>query len=160
MTRKQKLELELSELRQSINDLLAIESDKLTEEQRAELDTKTTRIQLAEVEFRAAVVADPGPEITESRAEGTAEDRELRELRATVGLSRYIEAASEKRAVDGAELEFNQALKIGAHKFPLELLAPVEERATTDADTVTRPVRWLDRLFSVSAAASRVGRDV
>ena len=53
-------------------------------------------------------------------------------------------------------MEFNQALKIGAHKFPLEILSPVEERATTDTDTAVGVSRWLDRLFSVSAAA-RVG---
>ena len=35
-------------------------------------------------------------------------------------------------------------------------MSPIEERATTDVDTVTRPSRWIDRLFSV-AAASRVG---
>ena len=66
---------------------------------------------------------------------------------------RYIEAATEKRAVEGAELEFNQACSIGAHKFPLEILAPVEERATTNTDTAVITNRWLDRLFSESAAA-------
>ena len=158
MTTKQKLELELSELRQSINHLLAIEPDKLTEEQRGELATKTTRIQNAEVEFRAAVVADPGPEITETRTDETAEGRELRSLRGKVEFNHYIEAAVEKRSVEGPELEFNQALKIGAHKFPLELLAPapVEERATTNVDIVTSPKRWLDRLFA-QAAAARIG---
>ena len=58
MTTRQKLELELSELRQSINDLLAVESDKLSDEQRADLEAKTGRIQHAEVEFRAAIVSE------------------------------------------------------------------------------------------------------
>ena len=71
MTNKQRLEIERSELSESINGLLSLESDALTEEQRGELETKTKRAQLAEVEYRAAVVADPGPEITESRGEGT-----------------------------------------------------------------------------------------
>ena len=84
------------------------------------------------------------------------EAREFQELRGKVGLTRYIEAASEKRSVDGAELEFNQALRVGAHRFPLQILAPVEERAKTGIDTVSPPVRWLDRLFS-AAAAARVG---
>ena len=161
MTTTQTLQLELSELRQTINDLLAIEPAKLTEEQRAELATKTTRIQDAEVEFRASLVADPGPEITESREAGTAEQRELRALRGKVELHHYVEAAVEKRACDGAEAELNAALKIGAHKFPLEILAPVEtraieQRATTDVDIATTPKRWLDRLFA-QAAASRIG---
>ena len=72
-----------------------------------------------ETQYRAALTAE-GAE--EARAEGlfdgeSSEGREYRELRAKVGLNRYIEAATEKRAVDGAELEFNQALKIGVHKF-------------------------------------------
>ena len=86
------------------------------------------------------------------------EARELRELRGKVEIRQYIVAASEKRAVDGAALELNQHFGIGAHRFPLEMLAPpVEERANTDTSmsTVT-PRRWLDRLFDVSAA-SRVG---
>ena len=92
----------------------------------------------------------------ETETTESSEGREYRELRSKVGLSKYIEAASEKRAVDGAELEFNQMFGVGTHKFPLELLAPVEDRAETDVDTVTRPSRWIDRLFSVAAAA-RVG---
>ena len=89
----------------------------------------------------------------------TGEARELRELRGRVELRNYVGAAFEKRGVDGAELEFNQHLSIGAHRFPLEILAPeapVETRATTDVDTTVRPRRWLDRLFNVSSAA-RVG---
>ena len=37
-------------------------------------------------------------------------------------------------------------------KFPLRLLAPAEERATTNTDTTVRPLRWLDRLFAETAA--------
>lgn len=67
MTSRQRLELELSSLRSSINDLLSVEPEALTEEQRGELDTQTTRIQAAEVEYRGAVAAEPGPETTETR---------------------------------------------------------------------------------------------
>ena len=42
---------------------------------------------------------------------------------------------------------------MGAHAFPLRLLAPrLEIRAATGVDTVANSVRWLDRLFSESAA--------
>ena len=66
-----------------------------------------------------------------------------------------------EQVTDGAEAEFNAALGIAEGKngtrFPLELLAPpAETRATTDAETVTTPRRWLDRLFAMSAM-ERVG---
>ena len=154
MTKKSQLAIELSEKREKLNSLLEF-GDELTTEQRSEMSTLTERLQQLEPELRAAIILEE-TEQTVSTGEGTAEDRELRTLRERVGITQYIEAASEKRAVDGAELEFNQALKIGAHKFPLEILAPVEERATTDADTAVGVSRWLDRLFS-SAAASRLG---
>ena len=65
-------------------------------------------------------------------------------------------AAAEQRAVDGVEAELNAAMEISGNRFPLELLAPVELRATTDADTQTTPRRWLDRLFA-GTAAERLG---
>ena len=47
----------------------------------------------------------------------------------------------------------NAAVGIPGNRFPLELLAPsLETRATTDADIVTTPRRWLDRLFAGTAA--------
>ena len=58
---------------------------------------------------------------------------------------------------DGAALELNQELGIGANQFPMQKLAPsleeIEKRATTDADTVMVPRSWVDRLFYGSAAA-------
>lgn len=71
-------------------------------------------------------------------------------------LSGYLAAAVEQRAADGAEAEYNKALGIAGNRFPMELLAPAEERATTDTDTATMPRRWLDRLFA-GTAAERVG---
>ena len=54
-----------------------------------------------------------------------------------------------------AAAEYNAALKMGAEKFPLRLLAPeVEVRATTDADGTVTQGDWLDRVFSNTAAAA------
>ena len=87
-----------------------------------------------------AILAEPDPGEKTDNNGLDAEARERSKLRARVNLTGYIEAAAEKRSVDGAELEFNQAMKIGAHRFPLEILAPapteIEHRATTDVDTV------------------------
>ena len=95
--------------------------------------------------------------------EGDAETRERTELRNKVKFSSYVAAAIEQRSADGAEAEFNAALGIAGNRFPLELLAPpeqraarVETRATTDVDTMTTPRRWLDRLFA-GTAAQRLG---
>ena len=157
MTILQRLQIEQSEKRQRVHVLLEA-GDTMTDEQRAELATATTRLQTIEVEIRAAIVATP--EVTETRqAQDDGEAVELRALRGRVELRNYLTAAVEQRGVlDGAELEFNQALNIGANRFPLRLLVQddAEHRATTDVDTTTTPRRWIDRLFAASAAA-RVG---
>lgn len=89
------------------------------------------------------------------------EDRERAELRARVRLGGYVQAAIEQRGADGAEAEFNAACNIAGNSFPLELLAPpeqraarTEDRATTGIDTMTTPRRWLDRLFAGTASAA------
>ena len=135
-------------------------ADNLTDEQRSELDTIEQGTPDLERQLRAAQVA-VDDEDAEQRAagnaarkpEGDAEERERAELRAKVRLGRYVAAAVEQRAADGAEAELNAALGFAGNRFPLELLAPpVETRATTDTDTQTTPRRWLDRLFAETAA--------
>ena len=152
MKRSDSLDLSIREAKSRLNALAG--QDGLTDVEQTECGDLETKVRTQETQFRAAKLSEDSE--TRAAEELDGESHELRQLRKTVGLNRYIEAASEKRAVDGAELEFNQALEIGAHKFPLEILAPIEERATTNVDTVTTPNRWLDRLFDVSAAA-RVG---
>ena len=152
MTKKQRLELRASELRTELATL-ADKSD-LTDEDRAKISELRTEYADTETKLQAAIVAEDEP-TREDRADGEARERD--ELRGRVELRHYVTAAVEKRAVDGAALEFNQSLGIGAHRFPLELLAPEEDRATTDQDAgPTRPRRWLDRLFA-DTAATRVG---
>ena len=140
--------------------------DSLTDENRAELDTIEGGTADLERQIRAATIAVETEE-SEQRAagnaarqpEGDAEDRERADLRAKVKLTGYVSAALEQRSADGAESEYNAALGIAGNRFPLELLAPpeqraarVETRATTDVDTMTTPRRWLDRLFAETAA--------
>ena len=154
MKRSDSLDLEIRGFKTRLNELAGL--DTLTDVETTECGDLEGKVKVAETQFRAAKLSEDS-ETRAAELDGeSAEERELRSLRGKVGLTRYISAASEKRAVDGAELEFNQALKIGAHRFPLELLVPVEERAKTGVDTVATPSRWVDRLFSV-AAASRVG---
>ena len=134
-------------------------SDGLTDETRAEMDELETGTADLERQLRAAQAAVDLEEDAQRTAApshddgGDAESRELRELRGKVKLSGYVSAAIEQRSADGAELEYNQARSIAGNRFPLELLAPpLEQRATTDADTTIAPRRWLDRLFAGTAA--------
>ena len=132
-------------------------ADNLTDETRAELDTIERGTPDLERQLRAATVAVEQEEAEQRTAapsdDGDAEGRELRDLRAKVKLSGYVAAAIEQRSADGAEQEYNQARGIAGNRFPLELLAPpIEVRETTDADVVTTPRRWLDRLFAGTAA--------
>ena len=136
-------------------------ADQLTDETRQELDTIEAGTPDLERQIRAAQVAVDNEE-SEQRAagdaarapEGDAEARERADLRRKVRLGRYVAAAIEQRSADGAEAEFNAALGIAGNRFPLELLAPSEHRATTDTDTATMPRTWLDRLFAETAAAA------
>ena len=155
MKRSDSLDLEIRRFKTRLNELAG--QDTLTDVETTECGELEGKLQVAETQFRAA----KNSEGSEARAAeeldgGSSEGREYRELRSKVGLNRYIEAATEKRAVSGAEAEFNQMFGVGLHRFPLEILAPVETRAKTGVDTAVGVNRWLDRLFSVSAA-SRVG---
>ena len=152
MKRSDSLDLAIRGFKTRLNELAG--KDTLTDEEQSECSTLEGSVKAKETQYRAAMLSEDAETRTAGDLDG--EGREYRELRSKVGLNRYIAAASEKRGVDGAELEFNSALSIGAHKFPLEILAPVEERAKTGVDTAVGVNRWLDRLFS-QAAAARVG---
>ena len=141
-------------------------ADDLTDETRAELDTIETGTPDLERQLRAATSAVETEETEQRDAAATdnnegldAEDRERLELRKKVRMSNYIVAAVEQRAAVGPEHEYNDALGISGNRFPLELLAPpeqraarTEERATTNVDVATTPRTWLDRLFAETAA--------
>ena len=147
MTAKQRIQLEQSTLRETINRLLGLA--EMTEEQRGELTVATERATALEVELRAAILVEPEITITEGV---DAEARERLELRSKSSVVNYVKAACEMRSVSGPEAEFNSALSMGADQFPLELLAPPEKRQTTDTDTSTNQGTWLDRLFDQAAA--------
>ena len=61
MTTKQKLLVEQSEKRQALNTLLA--KDELQDSERKELEGLTKRAQEIEVEMRAAILAEPEPQL-------------------------------------------------------------------------------------------------
>ena len=152
MSPKSKLELRASEIRSALSTLAGAE--ELSEEQRAEIGTLRTEYTDVETRIQALTVAGDEPTRTPVGETVDGEGKERDELRAKVRIGTYAKNAMEQRsAADGAEGEFNASLGMADNAFPLELLSPRHEvRATTDTDTTTQPRRWLDRLFSDTAA--------
>ena len=71
------------------------------------------------------------------------EDRERIELRSKARLTSYVQAALEQRAVADVEADFNAACNISGNRFPLELLAPPEQRAEQRAKSqVATDAAW------------------
>ena len=129
MTNLQRLQLEQSEKRQRVNDLLG--KEELADDERGELDALTKRLQHVEVELRAAIVADGK---VETRSEShDPEVRERVELRSRASLTGYLRSALAGRLPSGAEAELNAAAGIG-DGIPLELW-DVERRADTTTGT-------------------------
>lgn len=157
MTPKQRAELRASEIRSKLSELGGVET--LTDEQRTEIDELRQEYQDTETRIRALAISEDEPESEEVETIDS-EEKEKRELRAKVTAGTYAHQVQFGRAYDGAEAEYNAAMGHGPEAFPLELLAPpaepVEERATSDIDTVTKSSRWVDRLFA-DTAAMRIG---
>ena len=151
--------------RSEISERLAALSGKteaLTDDEVQERSKLTDEFQTTEAAYRKAV-ADEAIEETEHAAgsqAGDGEAREIRTLQQRASLSRYIQFARSRTAVDGAERELNEALDIedqGPGTFPLQLLAPdpapaLQQRADAATNlgavaTSVTPRPWIQRLF-------------
>ena len=128
----------------------------MTDETRAELDTLESGTPDLERQLRAA------RQVAEAEAEGTAEvrettetgeDREIRELRSKGEAIRLCFRRNRTAVRPMAPRPNTIAARgIAGNRFPLEMLAPPEQREVTGVDTATMPRTWLDRLFSGTAA--------
>ena len=141
MTNAQKITIRLSECRQKLNELLQV--DDRTDEQQAELEKLTGEVQKLEPEMRAAIAAEPDPQVTTTQTENVdPETRERLELRGRARLGNFLQAALRGRVLDGVEGEycaaaFGSTLRGGYVDVPLDLFEadrPREVRA--DAATV------------------------
>ena len=134
-------------------ELVTDETPELRSE-REELVKGTPTLEKEIREAREAVAAEEAAQRVADPDVDDAETREVREIRQRMtGVSDYVQASVEMRAVDGAAAEYNAALKMRPNAFPLHLLAP-EARQATAVDTQTVPRRWLDRLFAETAATA------
>jgi len=154
-TPKQRLQIEQSEKRQRLDDLLAAE--KLSDEQRSELDDLTKRMREIEVELRAAIVAEPDPVTSPAQA---TEDRNRLELRSRASVGRFLLAAMRGRSVDGAERELLDEAGPDDGTILLELwdTNPVEKRADSVSGASSPVGVNLDRLRPTVFAPSILPR--
>ena len=157
MTQTQKIQLRQSEVRQKLNAILGV--DDRTADQTAELETLTAEAQGLEVEYRAAVVAEPPADDDGTRTPtGDPEERERMEIRDRARLARFVDAAISGRAVDGAEAEVAAAFgcpgAVPLAMFETRERQP-EERAVTPspATAATSLGAIVPAMFQRSAAA-------
>lgn len=125
MTKTQEIQIRQSEVRERINALLG--TDDRSEAQEAELRELTTEAQGLEVEYRAAVAAEPPPD--PGTATGDAETRERAEIRSRTGIADFLRAAATGGEVQGAAREFAQSCGCHVHgKLPLAIFPEARER--------------------------------
>ena len=124
--------LKLSEIREKLNDLNAVESP--TDAQKTEERDLIASQKTIEVEYRAALTAEADEHATVA-VDG--EDREYRALLGRGNVGRILAAFVEHRSVaGGAESELQQHHGLQSNQIPLDLLRlPVEHRAVTTGPT-------------------------
>ena len=150
MTPKQKIEIKLSETRQSINALL--EKGDLNDEDRAELGKLTKANQGLETEYRAAIVAEKDWHVTAASQFDDPESREFRALVDNADIGNVFDAVLEHRALTGREKELQDHFKLAGNQIPLAML---EVRAITPApaNVGQNQAAIIPAIFPQSAAA-------
>ena len=133
-----------------------------TAEQSNELEKLTGEAQAIEVEFRAALAAEPPNDSTTRTAPaGDPEERERAEIRGRARLTSYVAAAANGEPFDGAEREYADSMGCRGGYMPVDMLIPEirerqpEMRAVTPGVTApgaTAPIA--PGIFQRSAAAA------
>lgn len=138
MSESQKLQVRLSELRSSINGLLA-KGDALTDDESGTLDKQTKELGQVEIRYRAAVSTETEKLQEADRLEQPAgEGSEVRRLIARASLHRYHAAIASGRSTDGAESELKAAYNVdGDDQIPVVALADVGDVEATYAASTT-----------------------
>lgn len=136
MTKSQKLNLELSETRQALNEAIEVRN-KLPDDQDPDqelidkIDGLTRKLRNMEVEYRAALVTEGEDENRREQEAPDGEARERYDLLARASLVPFLREATDGTPVTGVELEARAAVfgdETGdGSTVPLDLLLPVEE---------------------------------
>ena len=165
MLQSQRHSLRLSEIRERINALNAVET--LNDEQTTELRNLTGEYPTVETRYRAALVSEDEHETRGSTENVDGETRATSQLLRESRVANFMAAASEGRLVRDTEADLLGALQIqnetGA--FPLQLLdRRLETRQDVATDLgaddeqttlTTRP--WIDRVFIPDSSAEFLG---
>ena len=122
MKNSQRVNLSISETRETINTMMNLETR--SEEQVQELRVLTDKMKTLEVEFRACIVAEDETEQRHATEHGNGsnldqEQRERLELRSQASLTNYLKSFMSGRMPTGVEAELQQAA--GVDGIPLEL---------------------------------------
>lgn len=136
MTKTQKLQLRASELRAELDKLAVLDSP--TPEQLTDMDDKGKELDTVEVQYRAALRAEPDAVITQT-GDVDPETRERLELRGKTLLTNYLLARAQGRLVSGVEAEFNAATGTEPGDIPVDLYGMSSELRSPElrADTAT-----------------------
>ena len=151
MNKLLELQLNLWKITGTINRLQAVETRSTDED--TELTTATTEY----AAVNAQLVAEGEREHTRLEAARLAHptdpaERELRALCGRANVGEIMTAVMERRSVDGATLEAQQAYGLGPNQVPLEMLR-LEERAVTPGPTsvATEEADVLPPVFATGA---------
>ena len=155
MLTSQRIQLELSEMRNRIN--ATANSDDYNVD---ELESLNTQYRQAEVRYQSAIISEA--QETERAPDGDVDGAqlEIRELRHNVQIAKYIGSALLDSPLDGREKELNDALQLrsaGMVEVPWAALLSDEDRlqlraatvAPDDSDVTTN--RIIGRVFADGA---------
>ena len=134
MTPAQKLRIALSKQREKINGLLNQPEADRGDNYETELRAATDAISQTEVEYRAAVSAEPEDQRVEPGAPTDPETRERLALRGKSSMRGFLLAALEGRDPSGAEAEYRAACKV-TNGFPVDLFEADRPPETRDVET-------------------------
>ena len=159
MTRTQKLQMRMSEIREELGGLIDLETR--SEEQNGKVKTLTGEMKRLEGDMQAAIAidaVDAEKAALETRAAGgNQETRELDTMLEKSDLGRIFMAVLEHRSVDGVEGELQKKDGIASNAVPLDMLRlpGLETRAVTsapaDVSKTARPV--VPAIFEMGVAA-------
>ena len=141
MTKVQEMQVRELEIRESINKLLGLAAADRPDDYSAKLDAETAAMAKLTPELRAALSAEPAPEVRIVQP-GDAETRERRGIAGRTGLADFLAAAAGGRSVTGAAAEYASACKVAdVGRIPLDLFRDrqPEVRALTGGPTVSAP---------------------
>ena len=167
MTTSQKLAIRSSEIRQRLNEIAGLETDKVTDAIRAESDTLRAELNTVESQHRAALASEGDDEARAAGGfdNGDGEPAEVRALLGRVGIGDYLRPAAAGIGLSGAPVELAGALKVtavgpsGGVAVPWTVLAGPEHRSAPErrAFTTDRAKRRAAGAAADPAASFRHG---